>query len=172
MFHIIKFFLDVCGKTISFKFVENKFTYFGQQYALSTLNTLSPTMYFTSNTKLLGWSFSPPILVGFLIPFLFGLPLYYARWKKDKFILSIPLMFFLPATFLITTDLNRLILFSPVIFYCSALGITSLMESKKKLFQIITLIIFGLIIWQYLLVISDILYSEPLRLISWKQLHA
>ena len=55
------------------KIIENKYIYFSEHLIFSILKQFTPSTYFTNQAHLLGFSFSPPIFLGFIIPFLLGL---------------------------------------------------------------------------------------------------
>lgn len=123
------------------KLVENRYIYFGEYIALKAFKNITPATFFTPQEKLLKFSFTPPILIGLLIPFLYGL------FK----IFSSPILIkiFLLSTLLIIpsllssglVDLNRLILFKPVIILITSLGLIKLSDKRILLYLIVILIL-------------------------------
>lgn len=92
---------------------ENKYLFYSEYFALKYIDQLIPETFFTPQYKLLGFSFSPPIFLGFLIPFSYGL---YKLLQKSR-----PAIIILALTILVIpsvlsgnlVSLNRLILFFP-----------------------------------------------------------
>ncbi len=142
-------------------FIENKITYFGRHILFNTLTTFSPFTYFTQQFRLLGFSFSPPIFLGLLIPFLYGL-VRMPIWKSGRsYLLMITLPLLIPTIIhTYSPDLNSLILILPVLIFISAWGVGELVRNKKWLFVVITAI---LIFLQGLTTLYDIKTREPIR---------
>lgn len=145
------------------KISENKYLFTIENILIKYTKQLVPSTYFTSQEKLLNFSFTPPIFIGFLIPFLFGLySLLHSPFLRKAIFLSSILV--VPSVLSgQKVDLNRLIIFAPVVMIVISFGIIELIKTKKKIhypFLVLTLI---LIIFQSLVVISDIDLREKAR---------
>lgn len=146
------------------KISENRYIFTTEYIILKYTKSLNPTAYFTSSEKLLGFSFSPPIYIGFLIPFLFGLyhVIKFSTLKKTFLIstlLVIPSILSKPMV-----DLNRMIIFAPAVIFIITFGIISLYEQKnKKLTTFFLLLTLFLVIFQLLVTLSDIRTREKER---------
>lgn len=123
------------------KLVENRYIYFGEYIALKAFKNITPATFFTPQEKLLKFSFTPPILIGLLIPFLYGLFKIFSSPILIKiFILSTLLI--IPS--LLSSglvDLNRLVLFKPVIILITSLGLIKLSDKRILLYLIVILIL-------------------------------
>jgi len=146
------------------KLSENRYLYFSEFAFLKICKYFVPSTYFTSQEKLLNFSFSPPLYFGFLIPFAWGL------WNLAKISLSRKILIFsslllIPA-FLSKqlVDLNRLIIFYPILIFVTTYGLAQLGKHKKEkvayLFLILAIL---LVIFQFLVTISDINLRENER---------
>lgn len=150
------------------KISENKYIFTSEYIFLKYLKQLVPSTYFTQQEKLLNFSFSPPIYLGFLIPFLYGLYkiLHSSILRKILFIstlLVIPSMLSKQMV-----DLNRLFIFMPAVVMVTAFGLTLLFEQKKeKKITIFLAITIFLVIFQVLVTISDIQVREKDRFIKY-----
>lgn len=141
--------------------VENKITYLGRHVLFNTLTVFSPFTYFTQQFKLLGFSFSPPILLGILIPFLYGLVGMFRSENRNYNLLFLTLPLLAPTIIhSYSPDLNSLILILPLIIFISAWGTAQLVKNKKWLFVAITS---ALILIQGLTTLYDIKTREPIR---------
>lgn len=139
------------------KFFENKYLYLSKYLILKSLKSLSPVIFFTPNEKLLGFSFSPPIYLGFIIPFLYGIVLILKssrlrRYLFLSFLLVLPSIFSQKAV-----DLNRLLIFAPVVVFIISFGFNNIDYKKHKPLLIVLV---ALIIIQFLVTISDISVRE------------
>lgn len=144
---------------------ENKYVFIPEFLLLKYLKSLSPTAYFTSSEKLLGFSFNPPIYFGFLIPFLFGLYQVIRFSTLKKVFLTTSLLVIPSILSKSMVDLNRMIIFAPVIIFIITFGIISLLKLqkyKKITTFFLTLTIF-LVIFQMLIAILDIRMKEKER---------
>lgn len=143
---------------------ENKYIFIAEYILQKYIKSFIPTTYFTSSEKLLSFSFSPPIYLGFLIPFMCGL------------YLVLQSSIFLRRCFLLTTilvipsmlsksivDLNRMIIFSPVVIFVITYGITSLAKQRKKISNFFLIMTLFLVILQLLVTLSDIRLKEKER---------
>ncbi|MDQ5930312.1 MAG: hypothetical protein QG594_2100, partial [Bacteroidota bacterium] len=149
------------GFPILGKLIENKFTYFGRHVLFNFLTALSPYTYFTQQFPLLGFSFSPPVFLGFLIPSLYYL---IAVVKKHKPIFDLLLIAF---PLLIPTllhsyfpDMNSLVIFLPLLLVFISRGIDLLVNDKKNLLIFIMLI---LVFFQASTTLYDLSTREPAR---------
>ncbi|TSC88570.1 MAG: Uncharacterized protein G01um10147_66 [Microgenomates group bacterium Gr01-1014_7] len=145
------------------KISENKYLFTVENILLKYTKQLVPSNYFTPQEKLLNFSFTPPILFGFLIPFVYGL--YHLIKLPQRKVLFLSSLLVIPSVLSRNmVDLNRLIIFAPVVIIVISYGLIELIKNKKKkihnIFLILTLI---LIILQSLVVISDIQLREKAR---------
>jgi len=150
------------------KISENKYLFFSEFFLLKMTKQFTPSTYFTSQEKLLNFSFSPPIYLGFLIPFFFGL---YKILKSA----SLQRILFLSSIIVIPSvlakeavDLNRLILFAPVVILLISYGFTELIKQKeKKVISMFLIISISLVIFQFLTTVFDIQSREKNRFIKY-----
>jgi len=142
------------------KISENKYIYSAKFTILKFTKNIIPMTYFTSQEKLVNFSFSPPVYVGFLIPFLVGL--YYLLLGKSKY-LGLSLLLIIPSLLSAKiADLNRLLVFYPVILYITSFGIIKLLE-KGKVFKMLLIMSIILVSIQLMTTILDINSREYLR---------
>lgn len=147
---------------------ENKYIFFTEYSLLKYTTQLVPKTFFTPEYKLLGFSFSPPIFIGFVIPFIYGL---YLALKKAELrnILFVSTLLTIPS--ILANEqvaLNRLILFSPVIFILISYGLINFYEERKKNVarNFLALTIF-LVIFQLFVTINDIRFRESQRFVQY-----
>lgn len=146
------------------KFIENKYIYLTQHFIYHILKNLTPLTYFTPEFKLLNFSFSPPIFVGFIVPFIFGISFLFDLIKKNKLYLLLLLLILPSVLSKNSPDLSKLIIFSPVIFYTISHGLEKLMIlSKKRLFKVILFFVIFIVALQLITTLSDISTREVLR---------
>lgn len=139
------------------KFFENKYLYLSRYLILKSLKSLSPVIFFTPNEKLLGFSFSPPIYIGFIVPFLYGLILMLKLSNLRKY-LFLSFLLVLPSIFSQkAVDLNRLLIFAPVVVFIISYGFKNINYKKHKP---ILIALVALIIIQFIVTISDISLRE------------
>lgn len=139
------------------KISENKYVYFTKYLILKSVKNLVPSTFFTPQEKLLRFSFSQPIFLGLLIPFIYGL---YIISKKDNFKNYLIISILLIGPSLLSkslVDLNRLVLFSPAIILVISYGLI-------KLQRVLVFLCLLLLIVQSLVTIFDIAAREPFRL--------
>ncbi|MDO8619200.1 MAG: glycosyltransferase family 39 protein [Candidatus Daviesbacteria bacterium] len=148
------------------KIIENRYSYFSEKLVLNFLDQFSPTVYFTSQYKLLNFSFTPPIYLGFLLPFLFGFGQIFKSYQKYLRPAMLLLILTIPSVFSKgSPDLTRLIIFSPVVFIIIGLGLDNFYINKgNKIFKLLILITIILLSVQFLVTVSDIILREPMRL--------
>ncbi len=144
---------------------ENKYLFFSEYFVLKYISQLMPVAFFTPQYKLLGFSFSPPIILGFIIPFAYGLYKLLQNSRTRK-ILLISTILTIPS--ILAKDivsLNRLILFFPIIIFVISQGIFSLLNLKGniigRIFLAITIIF---VIFQIAVISIDVKTRESLRL--------
>ncbi len=145
------------------KLAENKYLYLLKYLSLKLSVNLVPSTYFTSQEKLFNFSFSPPIFVGLLAPFLLGV-LFLLRMKEKAFYLY-SLSLILPSILSKSlVDLNRLIIFSPILIYLISLGFMEMYKKRDKLiFKLVLVFSIFLVLFQFVVVLSDIQLREPFR---------
>lgn len=142
------------------KIAENKYVYFVKYTSLKIIKNLTPSTYFTPQEKLANFSFSPPIFLGFLLPFLYGGYLLFKSSPTIKFF-GVSLILIIPALLSKQfVDLNRLVIFSFVIFYVISYGLIKLYQSKNFSHRITFLLAIVLVIIQFLVTLSDIYLRE------------
>lgn len=150
------------------KISENRYVYIGKFVILKTLKNFAPSTYFTSQEKLLGFSFSPPIYYGFIIPFTVGLwmLLKIGGTKKTIYLL---VFLMIPSIFSKQlVDLNRLVLIEPVIIFIISFGIIELWKSNRNKIKYMLLgTTLLLIAFQSVSVISDISIREHQRYVRY-----
>ncbi|MBI2596850.1 hypothetical protein HYW41_01725 [Candidatus Daviesbacteria bacterium] len=147
------------------KAIENKYLYISEYSLLKILKNLTPTTYFTSQEKLVGFSFSPPILLGFLIPFLYGITIIIFSPTLRKY-LSLSAVLIIPS-FLSKSlvDMENLIFLEPIIILIISFGLINLKSNKRyKGFLYLT---FVLILIQLIVIIFDINQREYLRFVRF-----
>lgn len=142
------------------KISENKYVYLSRYTLLKLTKNIIPSTFFTSEEKLLGFSFTPPIYLGLLIPFFYGI--YLILFSKDKrkyLILSLVLI--IPAFFSQKmVDLNRLILFEPILIYIITYGLSKLFYKKEMMAKLILILCVMLVSIQFVVIIFDINLRE------------
>lgn len=141
------------------KISENRFIYIAKYTLNKTVKQLMPGVYFTPQERLLNFSFSPPLYLAFLIPFLTGL-YQIALDKNRRKYLFISLLLIIPS--LLSSkivDINRLHLFSPVIIFIIVFGITVISKIKTPVRVLLT----SLIIFLLLVQLGYILYDMSKR---------
>ena len=144
------------------KISENKYLFSFEKILLKYLKQLTLANYFTSQEKLLNFSFTPPIFLGFLIPFIYGL-LQLLKQHKRIFFLSTFLV--MPSVFSrYLVDLNRLIIFFPVVIVIISYGLIELIkQKKKKTMRILLYLTLFLIVFQSMVTLFDISIREKDR---------
>lgn len=143
------------------KVFENKYLYLSSYIALKFLSNLSLPNYFTMNTPLLGFSFSPPLFVGFIIPFVYGLIVLFGSFNLRKYsLLSIVLT--LPSLFSAKlVDIDRLLIFLPFFIFTITFGLVKILEEKR--YRVILIISVLLILIQLISTLFDINQREFAR---------
>lgn len=140
------------------KVIENKYIYLSLHFLFNLIEQFSPAVYFSPEVKILGFSFSPPILFPFMILAIIGLV---NLIKKPRILPIIFLLFtilVLPSALSKDSpDLERLIIALPAISILSGYGFTKIKKLKY--------IIFILICFQLAVILIDISLREPVRLL-------
>lgn len=147
---------------------ENKYLFSSEYLVSKYINQLIPETLFTSQYRLLGFSFSPPIFLGFIIPFFYGLYKLLQKAGPRKIIFASTLLVLPSVLANDLVSLNRLILFSPVIIFVISFGLIYLLDSRKnknaKFFLVLTIL---LILFQLIVTLIDIKTRETLRFESY-----
>lgn len=147
------------------KFIENRYFYLSEHLIFNLLKHLSPVTYFTPEFKMFNFSFSPPILIGFLIPFLLGLKSISELTIRNKWFLLMILSLILPSILSKNSpDLNRLILISPGIFLLVGIGFKDLLNKRTAVYKLLFVVTLVLVFTQLWTVVSDIYLRENIRI--------
>ncbi len=142
------------------KLIENKYFYNSRYMILKSIRTLVPSTFFTPEERILGSSFAPPIYIGLIIPFMYGLYLILGSKSMRKY-LFISLILIIPSLFSEKiVDLNRLLLFEPVIIFIAVYGLQEFYKNKNLLTKIILCLSLALVLTQFLVTLSDINFRE------------
>lgn len=147
--------------TIS-KLTENKYLYLSEYLLLKGLKHVNLSTYFTPQEKLLNFSFSSPLYLGFIFPFLYGLYRIFKDHLQTRKMLLISLPLILPSILAESlVDLNRLILIMPVIVFIISYGLLTLYRKRRTaLNKIFLFSIAGLVLIQIIISLTDITYRE------------
>lgn len=141
---------------IQAKLVENRYIYLAKFILLKVVKNITPSTFFTSQENLLMFSFASPIFFGLLIPFLYGAYLVINSILLRKLLL-ISVLLLLPSLLSKPlVDLNRLVLFEPVVIFIISLGIIKMLTKQKMLLLLCAILVLG----QFFLTISDISIRE------------
>jgi len=147
------------------KMVENKYFLGSEFIFLKLLQNLTPATFFTAQEKMFGFSFSPPVFLGFLIPFAWGL---YKSFLSRKIYLLAGFLLLLPSLLSINLiNIDRLILFFPIIIYLTSYGFNSLSNLAKPRSRLFIFLSLFLVIFQFLLTVWDISIKEKERFIRY-----
>lgn len=146
------------------KLSENRYIFSMEYILLKFTKHFIPSTYFTQQEKLLGFSFSPPVYLGFFIPFVFGLYQLLQTTLFRKALLTSSLLVIPSLLAKQTVDLNRLIIFAPVVTLIISYGFIRLYEHRKNkrvyIFLVLTIFI---VLFQLLTTVSDIQSREKTR---------
>lgn len=148
------------GFRILARLSENKYVYISKFLLLKSIKNMIPATFFTPQEHLLIFSFSPPILFGFLVPFLYGLYLIFNSMILRKYLLSC-LVLIIPS-FLSKSmvDLNRLILVAPIIIFIISFGLINLAKNKNRFSKAMLFLSIVFVLFQFWVVIFDINLRE------------
>lgn len=152
------------GFNLLSKMAENKYIYFFKYSILKAVKHITPSTFFTSQEGLLKFSFTTPIYFGFLIPFLYGV---YLTLKSPSLRSGLIASFVLLVPSFVSKqiiNLNRLVLFEPVIIFIIALGLVKITRGKKdRIFKLMLSLTIILVVTQFLVTIFDINFREYIR---------
>ncbi len=152
------------------KLTENRYFYLSEHLVFNLLKHLTPVTYFTPEFKMFDFSFSPPLLLGFLLPFMFGLKNIFDFSLKNKWVFLVILSLILPSILSKNSpDLNRLVLITPVMFVLIAEGFKTLITKKSVVYKLLLALTLIIVFSQLLTVISDIFLRENMRLFQIKK---
>lgn len=147
------------------KLVENRYFYLSQHFLFNFLKHFSPVTYFTPEFKMFSFSFNPPIMMGFLVPFFFGLKYLFDSILRNRWMLVTMVALLLPSILSKNSpDLNRLVLTAPVIFLLICNGFIELLNRKSLFYKLLLAVVFILVDIQVFVFISDIYLREHIRL--------
>lgn len=148
------------GFGIPSKFSENKYVYLSRYMFLKFTENIVPSTFFTPEEKLAGFSFTPPLYLGLLIPFLYGIYIAFAS-KTLRKVLLFSLILVVPSfVSKKVVDLNRLILFEPIIIFLVIHGLKALSNKRNKITILTLLFCLILLVTQLTVIISDITLRE------------
>lgn len=120
------------GFGVASRIFENKYQYLPKHSLLNILEHFAPATYFTPQERLLGFSFNPPIFLGWIIPFFYGIYTLLKQIKRVRYWL-IGVILLVPSVMSqYSPDLQRLILFSPLAFLIISRGLADLSKSGKE----------------------------------------
>ena len=146
------------------KIAENKYVYFSKYILLKAFKQITPSTYFTSQEGLLKFSFSPPIYFGFIIPFFYGLYLILDAISLRKYLVASFILLIPSFVSKELVNLNRLVLFEPVVILIISLGIVKIAQRKKeRIFKFVLFLTIILVSIQFLVTIFDINLREYAR---------
>ncbi|MFA5932957.1 MAG: hypothetical protein WCV81_01675 [Microgenomates group bacterium] len=147
------------------KIIENKYLYTGEKILLNFSMDFSPSLFFSSQFKLFNFSFSPPILLGFILPFVIGI--FMLKRHMKYLVVSIGLILALSLPSVLDSrspNLEKLILVSPIIYMYIALGLITITKNIKIFRPTrLLLIVIIMVSIQALFVIADIDLREKAR---------
>lgn len=146
------------------RIVDNKFTYYSRHFIFSILNNLTPVYYFTNQHKLLGFSFLPPIFLGFLIPFLIGVFSLFKQARKEIILIITLILLVLPSVFSKNSpDLEKLFVLFPFISLSVSKGLQIMVKTNNVYHKILFGFCISLIIYQFLVSAWSVSILEPIR---------
>ncbi len=156
------------GFTYLSKLSENRYLYLSKHVTLKFLNHFSPAVYFTAQEKLLGFSFTPPIFLSFLIPFIIGLFAAINQPKIRKYLLY-SLVLIIPSLLSQKIiDINRLVLIFPVIVGIISLGFINIQANLyQRKYKIVLFVTIALLLIQIAFTIYDMKLLEVQRYIKY-----
>lgn len=149
------------------RLVENRYIYFGEHLIFHILKQFTPATYFTNQSTMLGFSFTPPIFLGFIIPFVLALFMKIKNLSKnDIYKTAVIALLFLPS--ILHKDsphLPSLVLASPIIFYMISCGIYEFVTNyKRPNHKFLFFLTIFLVTLQFLVTLIDIAVREPVRM--------
>lgn len=151
------------------RFIENKYTFVGQYIIFNVLKQFTPATYFTSQQTMLDFSFTPPVFLGFIIPFTLGLFLIRIR-RKYAAVIAFFILLLPSIVSKASPNLERLILIAPVFYLIISQGLEKLVQKRKhNIYKILLIVTLFLVIFQVLLTFIDIAFLEEMRI---KEFHS
>lgn len=146
------------------RLTENKYVYLSKYLLLKLMKNTSPVTFFTQQEKLLNFSFTPPILFGFLLPFLFGTYLLFISRDLRKYLILFVILIIPSFLSSALVDLNRLLVIEPLIIFTITYGLIKFKESKNIILsRYLLFIVFFIVFIQYWVTLSDIVIREYQR---------
>lgn len=143
------------------KLTENKYLYLSEYLSLKILKHLSLSTYFTPQEKLLNFSFSPPLYLGFIVPFFYGLYTIIKNNKSSRIMLLASLPLTIPSILAQPlVDLHRLILIMPAVVFIISCGLMSLYRERRLFNKILLWGVICLVITQIIVSLLDISLRE------------
>ncbi len=148
---------------VAARIFENKYIYLIKYSAYKMLEHFSPSNYFSIQLRLLGFSFTPPLFIGFFLPLIYGL----IQISKSKIIQPI-LILFLALTIPSLmhqqlVDLNSLVIVAPVLILLITYGLIKLLETKHKRRNLILGVSIFMVFFQLAYTIIDMSYRDRHR---------
>jgi len=158
---------DVAGLHLMGRLSENRYLFSLEFLADKFLLHIMPATIFTSKEKLLGFSFTPPIFLGLIVPFFYGVWVL-INTKRQLYLIPLSFLFIIPS--LLSKEgisLNRFIIFLPFLVYVLSLGVAKLLENKQRWLRIVLTSTALLLIFQILVAASDVRTREFERYIRY-----
>ena len=146
------------------KLSENRYVASFVYLLLKFTKNFAPSVFFTSEAKLLGFSFTPPLFLGFLIPFSLGL-YELAKTKKLNILIVCFSVLTIPAVLSRQiVDLNRLVLVLPIVVFVISYGLVYIHKNRnKQVFRWLFILTIVIVVFQTFLTLYDIRAKEELR---------
>lgn len=146
------------GMGILSKIAENKWDFYAIYGLNKLLLNISWQSFFTTQVKLLGFSFAAPVFVGFLVPMIFGMIVLSKKWH---YLVAGGLLLLTPSLLAEKSpSLERLVLIYPVIVYLIVAGWEAMRKQKLRWLSWLCV---GLVVGQVSICIFDIPYREFTR---------
>ncbi len=146
------------------KIVENKYAYLSKHLIYKVLTNLSPINFFAPEEKLLNFSFSSPIFLGLLFPFLFGIYILMKSLNTARYLALFSTLIFPSILSEKILDLNRLVILLPIIIFIISFGVIKIIESQKRELILIGLLMIIFIFFEVTISIFDIKLRDYIRL--------
>lgn len=153
------------GFGVASRIFENKYQYSLKHGLLNILEQFAPATYFTPQEKLLGFSFNPPIFLGWIIPFFYGVYTFLKQIRRESiWLFGIALL--LPSMMSqYSPDLQKLVLFSPLVFLVISRGLADLSKSTTEFkYTLLWTLVVVLIVVQIGVSLFDTSLREQMRL--------
>lgn len=158
--------INESGFEIIGKLVANKYIYLLNILLFHLLKNVSPVIYFSSEVNIFSFSYAPPIFLGLLIFFLYGLYMTLSNnFKRIIFLLPLALVLLLPSVLdKNSPNLEKLFLTSPLVFLLIYIGYKNVLYLKNKLKFFILLSVATLVLIQSFVFLIDLRVGELIRL--------